>query len=64
MLINRRLARFIEKMNDDDFDEMLEILKNDKFKRVFEERDDANRGDILRMMSPRALLMASRIMLR
>ncbi len=63
-IINRRLTKFIEKMDDEDFDEVLETLKDDKFKRVFEGRDDVGIGDILRMMHPRTLLMASRIMLR
>jgi len=62
--INRRITRMMGEMGDKDFDRLLDILKDRRFEKIFSIRDDLNNSDILRMLSPRLLLLSTKIMLR
>lgn len=64
ILINQRLTRMIEKMNDRDFDEILEVLKGSRYRDAFSSRDDLNKSNMLALASPRLALLAAKISLR
>jgi len=64
ILFNRRMTRIIEKMNDADFDEVLGILRDSRYRNAFSSRDSLRKSDILSLSSPRLLLLAARISLR
>lgn len=54
-LINRIGTKLIKKWNDEDFDNILEILKDEKFKDIVMRRDEFKKADYLKILDLRLL---------